>query len=467
MRHLLLLFLIGSLFPLPLPAAVDFDSLAKDYRETLKTMVAADTESPPGNEARIVRLVAERLKAENIAYEISEFAPGRQNIVARLKGTGEQRPVLLLAHIDVVGTQNQKWSTDPHVLIEREGYLYGRGAGDDLGMAAANLEIFLLLKREGVPLRRDVILALTGDEESGGAGIRYLLKTNPASVDAEIVLNEGGGLVLNDKGTAVKYIGLQVAEKTYQDFELRAKGTSGHASVPLPDNAIYRMARALTKLGQYQWPARLLPVSREFFRERADFEPLALQAAMKKIAMAQGALPKSALREIDKNPALAATLRTTCVATTIAGGNRVNALPAAVEANINCRILPDESLAEVIKNLRKAIGDEQIEIVPVGEFSQGGMSTLKSDFVDSLKRAVKETMPGVPVIPFLARGATDSRYLRTDKRSCYGIHPIAQTEFDSRRAHGIDERIPVASIRPGLEFFHKLVLDLTAKAPQG
>src|SRR4051812_23940057 len=220
------------------PAAkVDFASPARAVRDTLAALVAVDTANPPGNEARAVAIAKARLDAAGIPYVVSEFAPGRENLVARLAGSGGAKPILLLAHVDVVGTEGQDWSTDPKKVTEVGGYLVGRGVADDLGMASIALETLILLKTSGAKLDRDVILAWTGDEESGGGGIRWLLDNAPDAIAAEIAINEGGGLQLDDQGRP-KLIQLQTAEKTYQDFTITARGTTGHSSVPRADNAI-------------------------------------------------------------------------------------------------------------------------------------------------------------------------------------------------------------------------------------
>jgi acetylornithine deacetylase/succinyl-diaminopimelate desuccinylase-like protein len=440
----------------------DYDAAAQSVRKLLGELVAADTSNPPGNEARAVAIGAARLKQAGIEPEVSEFAPGRQNLVARLKGDGSARPLLLLAHIDVVGAAGQAWSTDPHKMTEVDGYLVGRGVADDLGMAAMSLELLLMLKRSNVPLRRDVILAWTGDEESGGAGIIWLLEHKKASIDAALAINEGGSPVLDEQGKVVR-LAMQAAEKIYQDFEITAKGTTGHSSVPLEDNAIVRLARGLAKLGDHRFPARLLPVTRAYYEARAELEKPELAAMMRKLVAAQDELPADALAALEADPAIRADLRTTCVATLLSGGTRVNALPAEAKANVNCRILPDETPADVRRQLAEVLGDPALEIRPVGSFGSAGPSPLDGPGPEAIRKVAAEMWPGVPVIPTMSRGATDSRFLRQAGIPAYGMRPIAATEEDSRRAHGIDERIAIASLRPGLEFYHRLVLDLAAK----
>jgi acetylornithine deacetylase/succinyl-diaminopimelate desuccinylase-like protein len=440
--------------------APDYDGAVEDFRRLLAQLVAADTTNPPGNEGRAVTILARRLDAAKIPYEVTEFGPGRQNLVARLRGDGSERPLLLLAHLDVVGAEGQPWSSPPHEVTERDGFLAGRGVSDDLGMALMELETVLLLERSGAKLHRDVILALTGDEESGGAGVRWLLEHRPESIAAEIAFNEGGGVRLDDAGR-VSFVGLQVAEKTYQDFQISAKGPTGHSSVPLADNAIYRLSRALDRLGHHRFPVRLLPVTREYFKARATAEAPPLAAALREAA-AKGAVPRAPLAKLEANPVLAATLRTTCVATTLAGGTRVNALPAEAHATVNCRILPDETIEQVRAALVRVVDDPAVSIEPLDPFGSGPPSEINGPALAAARTVAGEMWPSAPIVPLFALGGTDSRFLRAHGIPAYGLNPIALAESDARRAHGADERIPVASLRPAIEFFYRLVLELAA-----
>ena len=442
--------------------ALDYQAEAQSARQLLQELVEVNTTNPPGNEQRAVEIVAKRLEKAGIPYEITEFAPGRQNITARLKGDGTEKPVLLIAHLDVVGADGQSWTVDPHKVTEKDGYLYGRGVADDLGMAVVNLEVFLMLKRSGQPLFRDVIFALTGDEESGGGGVQYVLKNKPESLSAGIAFNELGGPMLGADGK-VRLVALQSAEKTYQDFELVTHGKTGHASVPLADNAIYRLARALDRLGKFKFPARLLPVTRAYFEKRAAVEPPSLAAAMRSLAQSGHTLPVAALKIVEADPILSANLHTTCVATILNGGTRVNALPAEAKASVNCRILPDESGEDVQRRLAQVIGDEGVQIQRIGVFGKAGPSPVTGVDLDKVRAVIAQTWVGVPIIPFLSLGATDSRYLRGAGTPSYGLNPLPMTEGDMRRAHGIDERIPVGSLRTGIELLHKIMLELVAK----
>lgn len=453
MKAVLILLLLSSL------SQADTNSLAQDIRATLEKFVEADTTNPPGNESRIVKIAADKFKKAGIDYEITEFAPGRQNIVARLKGKGTEKPILVIAHTDVVGTANQNWKYPHHKLTEDGGYLYGRGVEDDLGMAAVAVENLLYLKKAGTSLRRDVIVALTGDEESSGTGIQYILKKHPESVQAAFALNEGGGPAL-DKNGKVYYVSIQAGEKTYVDFEINTTGTTGHSSVPLKDNAIYRMGRALERLSKHQRPARLIEATRAYYAGRSKIESGVIAQAMKDIASSKGKLPAKALKLLEENPTDAANFRTTCVATLVNGGTRENALPAEAKATINCRILPDETKEKVMEDLRKVIADPLVEIKVAMDGGSSPPSPLDNEAPIALKKVIEKFWPNTPLVPTVSRGATDSRYLREAGIPSYGINPIAVSEEDARRAHGIDERIPLASIKQGAEFFHALMIEM-------
>ena len=451
--------LLLALLALPSRAA-DYDDAARSARKLLSQLVAADTSNPPGNEERAVKLGAQMLKSAKIQHEVVAFAPGRQDLVARLKGSGSEKPLLLLAHVDVVGTQDQKWTTAPHQLTEKADMLLGRGVLDDLSMAAISLEVMRLLQREHAKLRRDVIMAWTGDEESGGAGIRYLLDKRRGLIDAGLALNEGGGLILDENGK-LRVAQIQVGEKTYQDYELVTRGPTGHSSVPQTENAIYRLSRALSRLSHSTPPARLTPATRAFLKGQAEVESPDVAKAMRELADAQGEpLPAESLAMLEQDPAHAATLHTTCVATMVQGGTRENALPAEARANINCRILPGETPDDVRRWITNVIMDPQVDIRMTKDYGVAEASPVEGEAMAAILSVVGKMWPGTPVVPSVSAAATDSRHLRAAGIPSYGIDPVPVTEADALRAHGADERIPAASLRQGVEFMHRLVLEL-------
>jgi acetylornithine deacetylase/succinyl-diaminopimelate desuccinylase-like protein len=431
-------------------------------RQLLDQLVSIDTSNPPGNEEKAAKLIAGKLRAAGIEPTIVPFAPGRANVIARLRGDGTKRPLILLAHLDVVGAAGQPWTTPPFVVTERDGWLYGRGVTDDKSWAAMATALVIELKRARTPLHRDLILALTGDEESGGAGIRYVLEHRKDLLgDAEFALNEGGGVLLDDKGKA-RLVSLGTAEKTFQDFSFIAKGVGGHSSVPNDENAIYRLARALDKLSQYKFPTRLSPAVRDSLRAAAVTQPEARARAMRAAADVKGdTIPPELLAVLDAHPLVRAMTRTTCVATMESGGTRDNALPVGAQATVNCRIMPVDTIEFVQATLRKIVGGlVEVEIVPdvgVGpEVPNGGPVRAA---VEKATRAVYG--PDVPVVARIGLGASDSRFLRRAGIQSYGIGVLAKPDELVRNAHGPDEAAPASSFPLGVAFLRDIVKELT------
>ena len=437
------------------------DDTAASARALLDELVETDTSNPPGNEEKAARLVAGKLRAAGIESVLVPFAPGRSNLVARLKGDGTKRPLLLLAHLDVVGAAGQPWTTPPFRVIEKDGWLYGRGVTDDKSWVAMATALVIELKRSHAPLHRDVILALTGDEESGGAGIRYILDHRKELLgDAEYALNEGGGVLLDGAGKP-RLVSLGTAEKTFQDFSLTAKGVGGHSSVPNDENAIYRLARALDKLAAYKFPTRLTPAVRDSLRASAVTQPEARARAMRAAAEVKGdAIPPELLAVMDAHPLVRAMTRTTCVATMMNGGTRDNALPVGAQAMVNCRIMPTDTIESVKQTLAKlAAGLADVELVQdfgIGpEVPNGGPVRAA---VEKATRAVWGA--DVPVIGRLGLGASDSRFLRKAGIQSYGIGVMAKPDEMTRNAHGPDEAAPASSFPLGVAFLRAIVREL-------
>jgi len=430
-------------------------------RQLLDELVAIDTSNPPGNEDKAARFVAAKLHAAGIASVLVPFAPGRSNLVARLKGDGSKRPLLLLAHLDVVGAAGQPWTTPPFHVTEKDGWLYGRGVTDDKSWVAMATALVIELKKSHAPLHRDVILALTGDEESGGAGIRYILDHRKELVgDAEYALNEGGGVLLDAAGKA-RVVNLGTAEKTFQDFSLTAKGVGGHSSVPNDENAIYRLARALDKIAAYKFPTRLTPAVRDSLRASAVTQPEARAKAMRAAAEVKGdAIPPELLAVMDAHPLVRAMTRTTCVATMMSGGTRDNALPVGAQATVNCRIMPTDTIEAVKATLVKLAGGlADVEVVQ--DFGMGPEVPNSGPVRAAVDKATRAVWGAdVPVIGRLGLGASDSRFLRKAGIQSYGIGVMAKPDELTRNAHGPDEAAPASSFPLGYSFLRDIVREL-------
>jgi acetylornithine deacetylase/succinyl-diaminopimelate desuccinylase-like protein len=432
-----------------------------EAREIMEKLIAVDTSH--GHETAALQPIAERLRAAGVSAEILERGPGRGNLIARLRGDGHKRPLLLLAHVDVVPIEGQPWTTPPFQAVEKDGRLHGRGVGDDKSMAAAFTAVLLELAREKAPLRRDLILALTAGEESGGDdGVRWLLEEKRATIgDAEIALNEGGGLLLSDDERRLRAIGLGVAEKLYQSFSLTARGRGGHSS--MPDRAhdpVTTLAKALVRLGQLRFPAHVLPYVRDMLSLRAQSAPPEVAAALRRVVASAPHVAIDDERLLSADPSIDNLLRTTCVTTMLEASPKDNVLPTSATATVNCRILPDETREQTRATLEQAIGDPGVEVGLVGEFSIGPASPTEGEVPTAFRRVAKKLFPGVPVVQSMGAGATDSRHLRKLGIAAYGTaaFPISLHEMMAGHgAHGADERRPLSWWKDGVRWTRELV----------
>lgn len=448
----------------PAVSAPDYEQACGLARSLLDELVAVDTTNPPGNEARAAAVARKRLDKMGIPATVTNTAAGRANLVARVLGNGSKRPLLLLAHTDVVTAEPRAaWSTDPFQVTEKDQYLYGRGVADDKGMAAIFLSIVLDLKRRKLPLARDVIVALTADEESAGeAGIGWLLKNQRKLVDAEFALNEGAGARLADR--KLQFIGLGTEEKIYQTFFLEAEGPGGHSSLPGRDNPIYDLAEALTRLAHLSFPPRLTDTTRAFFLGLAAREKPEAAARMRELAQSKSP-PDAAVRQLSDNPLWNAMLHTTCTATEVHAGQRENALPQSARATVNCRILPGQypPVLEAIQRALGGAGGGRVHIRVDRGAGSGPASPMNGPVPEAVRRVAGQMSPGVPVLPVLSPGATDSRHLRNAGIPAYGLKPFPAYDGDARRAHGADERVFAKSFHYGCEFLYRTVEELAKK----
>lgn len=406
-------------------------------------------------EAMAARLLAAGLPAEDV--RVLGPTESRGNLVARLRGRDNGRkPLLLLAHIDVVAADPADWTVDPFTFTERDGFFYGRGATDDKDEAAIYVANLIRMQREGFLPDRDIIVALTADEETGEQnGVRWLIANHPELIDAEYVLNEGGGGSLRD-GVHISN-NVQASEKVFQSFTLEVTNPGGHSSLPVKDNAIYRLADALLRIRAHDFPVALNDVTRGFFERTAGIEDGELAAAMR--AVLQVPPDPSAIAFLSGVPYYNARLRTTCVATRLLGGHAENALPQRAQATINCRMLPTDSPAVVLQTLETVINDEQVSVTPIEPAVPSPPSPLTPEVLGAIEAVTEEMWPGVPVIPSMSTGATDSLFLRNAGIPVYGVSGLFG-EIADNRAHGQDERILIKSFYEGQEFLYRLTTRL-------
>lgn len=437
----------------------------RQLREIYQELVEIDTSDATGDttkasEAMAARLRAGGLPAGDLSVIVPPDGPRKGNLVARLKGSGAQKPLLLLAHIDVVNAKREDWKREPFRLIEENGYFYARGAADNKAMAAALVANLIRLKREGYVPSRDIIVALTTDEEiipSKFSGIEYLLKHHRGLIDAALALNEGGSGLIDKSGKYV-YQGIQAGEKVFQTYHLETTNPGGHSSRPDRDNAIYHLADGLSRLGKFDFPFKLTAVARAYFERASAVESGQLAADMKAIL---GSPPDAeALARITGMPRYNALVRTTCVATMLDAGHATNALPQRARAVVNCRVLPGESVAEVGKTLTRVLANDKIKLTADGEAVLSPPPPLNETIMGPVQAISAAMWPGVPVIPTMLTGATDGRFLANAGIPTYGITGQFR-DADGGGVHGLDERLPVRSLYEGQEFLYRLVKALT------
>jgi acetylornithine deacetylase/succinyl-diaminopimelate desuccinylase-like protein len=432
-------------------------------REIYKELVEINTtDTPAGNVTKAAEAVAARLRAAGFPeadIKVLGPDPRKHNLVARLRGTGAKKPLLLLAHLDVVEAKREDWSFDPFTFLEKDGYFYGRGTSDDKGMAAQFVANIIRLKEEGFRPARDLILALTADEEGGTFnGVDWLVKNHKALIDAEFAVNEGGGG--NMRGGKYLTNEVQASEKVYQDVHLEATNAGGHSSLPVKDNAIYHLSEGLARLAKFDFPVQLNEVTRGYFERSATVQSdPKLAADMRAVARPEPDLAAAA-RLSASLPYYNAQMRTTCVATRLFGGHAQNALPQVATANVNCRILPGVSPASVRDKLVEVLADPAIKVSFVGEATPSKPSPLRPDVMNAIESLTKQMFPGVIVVPVMSTGATDGLYLRNGEIPTYGVDGTFG-DIDDVRAHGRDERVGVKQFFEGLEFQYRLIKELS------
>jgi len=437
-------------------ASVDAETVSR-----LQTIIRFDTRNPPGNELPLALYLESVLKSEGIQTALYEPEANRAQLVGRIRGTGAARPVMLLAHMDVVGVERASWTHDPFEGELADGYLYGRGAIDDKGMLAANLMVMLLISRmlvqSGKKLARDVVFVATADEEAGGEwGMGWLIDHHPEVLDAEYALNEGGRTRIIEGGRT--YLAVQSAEKISHVVTITAHGSAGHAAIPLADNAVFRLGRALDQLSRYSEPAMLTETTRQFFSRLSEIWPNPVEKkAMTDLVASRGENKEDGASTLSRIPVFNAVLRNGISPTVVQGGKQFNVIPDSAGAVLNVRTLPGQSVDEVVERMRAAVTEPGVAF----EITQRGQEAPASDPASPMFQAITESAheldPGIAVVPYLSTGVTDSARLRRLGVNAYGILPFPMMQADEERMHGNDERVPLASLHFGTRLIYGAV----------
>ncbi len=439
--------------------APDTHKLAHDI---YKQLIETNTTESVGNMTTAANDVAARLRAAGFpASDVIVLGPDARhgNVVARIHGSGARKPILFIAHLDVVEANRADWSINPFKLTEKDGFFYGRGTSDVKDGDAILTANFIRLKQENYKPDRDLILALTSDEEGGDFnGISWLLEKHRDLIDAEYCINtDGGDFQLKDGKPLLTSI--QTGEKLYADFELHVFNKGGHSSLPLPDNAIYHLADGLVRLSHYQFPVELNETTRAFFERMSKIEhgPLAADLA----GAAENPPDGASIARLSASPYYNALLRTTCVATRLNAGHANNALPQDATAIVNCRILPGGTQEATRKTLVKILDDPQVKVSAVAPPHDSPASPLRKDVLQATEQVVGKMWPGVPVVPVMDTGASDGYRLRAAGIPTYGVSGVF-IDMDDVRAHGRDERILESSLYQGVDFFYSYIKALSS-----
>jgi acetylornithine deacetylase/succinyl-diaminopimelate desuccinylase-like protein len=427
MNALIIAFALLLLAPPALAQLTPYQQLGRDI---LQEMIETRTPTSVGTTALAEKIAARFRAAGFAAADVQVIGPNERNknVVVRYRGAGARKPVLLIGHLDVVEARREDWSLDPFTLTERDGYFYGRGTQDIKGGNTTLAAALLRLKAEGFTPNRDLILALTADEEGGSDnGVSWLLANHRELIDAEYCLNvdSGGGEIVKGKKTT---LAVQAAEKVYQTFTFTVKNPGGHSSLPTRDNAIYRLSAALQRLSAFEFPRRLNAVTRAYFEKKGSTGSATLDHAL---------------------------THTTCVATMLDAGHAENALPQTARATVNCRLLPDESV-DVVATLRRVVADPGVEITPNAPPTPSPPSIPPAELLRTLERIASGLWGSIAVVPYMETGATDGLYLRNAGMPVFGANGIF-VDVDDIRAHGKDERILASSFYDGLEFAYQLL----------
>lgn len=464
--------LLSCVFSAPMTrSAQDHAPTNQEARAIFKQLIETNTTESAGNVTKAAEAMAARLRDAGFTEKdviVAGPVERKKNLIVRYRGSGQKRPVLFIGHLDVVEARREDWSMDPFRFIEQDGDFYGRGTRDMKAGDAILVMSFLRLKREGYQPDRDLIVALTADEETGDSnGIDWLLKEHRDWINAEYCINLDGGEFERLKGERV-LAGLQASEKVYADYQFETTNPGGHSSIPGPDNAIYELAAALSRLEKFTFPVKINDITRQYFSQSAGFTSGSIAADLR--GAAQQPPNPSAIQHLTTIPYYNALLRTTCVATMLAGGHAPNALPQSAQANVNCRIFPGEDPEEVLKTLQRVVGDSRVKVALVPEKTSDGKpipivavppSPLEPELTNALERTLSTMWSGMQVVPTMSTGATDGKYLRIAGIPTFGIACMF-FDMEDDRSHGKDERVGVQDFYDGVEFGYRFMKSLSS-----
>ena len=433
----------------------------------LQELIRLDTSNPPGREGQIDELLASKLRP--LGFEITIVPTpeaGKSHLIARLRGDGSKRPVLLASHADVVGVERDKWTVDPFGGVIQDGHVYGRGAIDFKGGVAVFTRAVMQLAERKIPLARDIIYIVEADEEAAQYNTSWLASEHWAQMDCEFALNEGGWIIADDSGR-VKYVSISTGDKSSVGVVVSAKGTSTHSSMPRPDNAIFTLAKALTKLSAYDFPIQLTPDTKQFLAVLAKTSPEPLASAYATLLTSTDQAKLAAAdREISRDPLMHAIIRNTIAPVIITGGFRGNVIPGSADATINVRTIPGTDPKDVVRQFELLVDDPAVTVRlanPSTTAVRTEPSSQQTELYQALERHARKTFPAAEVTPYLFQAGTDAGAWRSRGIPVYGIYPYPITADELTRMHGNDERVSIESLRRGTEMIFDTLVDVAGR----
>jgi acetylornithine deacetylase/succinyl-diaminopimelate desuccinylase-like protein len=436
---------------------MNYDQLLEEAVHYLREYIRIETVNPPGNEIEGARFFQKIFERESVPSQIFEPSPGRGNLLATLKGSGAKKPILLLNHMDVVPAEKGQWEVDPFAGIIKDGYIYGRGALDDKAMGIAEMMVLLILKREKIPLKRDILFFAANGEETGGQwGVQWAAENLPALWESEYVLNEGGYIILDGEGAPNRYE-ISNGQKVIFQLKLKATGTSGHASMPMADNPNVKLINALGTLMKWETPYTVLPMVKEYFGKMAPKQPPDQRRFFEDVE--EGLADPAFSKGLTSNPLYNAMVRNTLALTVLQGGSKVNVVPSESTAMIDCRLIPGSSKEDFLKEIKERLGNE-VGVEVISESHSHPPSPLDTDLFRAIQKFAATNDPGVPVVPHLLPGGTDGRFSRKKGVTTYDFCPFRLTEKEMMRIHGNNERIAIENLKFGMKLMTEVIKEV-------